>query len=247
MYKTIADFFIDSNTVDFVDEKEYAVIDSIVASVESMVRTTGCGVYLLDYYKKNVIYVSENIRIWSGMDAVELLKTGLSAYLKHFPEEDLAMLYEINDAAFKFWAKLPANECLDYVVSYDFRYNQFTFNQRYNPMMLNNGKIWLAVCAVSVSSSNESGHIVMKNTTNGKTYKYSREKKCWIPLTQIVLSEKEKAIIRYAAQNRSSTEISKIFHMSVETVRSQKKKLFKKLQVNSMTEAIIFVSSNDLL
>ena len=247
MYKTIADFFIDSNTVDFVDEKEYAVIDSIVASVESMVRTTGSGVYLLDYYKKNVIYVSENIRIWSGMDAVELLKTGLSAYLNYIPNDDLEMLSEINDAAFRFWSRLPADEWYNYVNSYDFRYHNFMLNQRFTPVIMKNGRIWIGMCTVSMSSQNEPGNIIMKNVADGKMYEYSRESKRWILLPPIVLSDKEKNIIRYSGQGLSSAEIGEKLRVSMETVRSQKKKLFKKLQVNSMTEAIIFVSSNDLL
>jgi DNA-binding NarL/FixJ family response regulator len=114
-------------------------------------------------------------------------------------------------------------------------------------MLLYNGKIWLAMCTVSLSSSNDAGHIVMKNVINGKMHEYSREMKRWVPQPQIVLSEKEKTIIRYATQNLSSTEIGKRFNVSAETVRSQKKNLFKKLHVNSMTEAIIFVTSNDLL
>lgn len=248
MKKEVSGFFTAFNALDYVDEKEYeTVMDTVVAAVDSAVKTTGCGVYILDYYKKNVFYVSANIRQWCGLEAGEVLKTGHDAYLKYIPNEDLEMLYEINDAAFRFWYRLPAGQLLNYVNTYDFHYHDFMVNQRYNPMIIKNGRIWLAMCTVSMSSQHRSGNIIMKNVADGTRYEYSRKNKCWIMLPPIVLSEKEKNIIRYSAQGMSSAEIAELFHVRMETVRSQKKNLFKKLEVGSMSEAIIFANNINLL
>ena len=248
MKQDVSGFFTDFNALDYIDEKEYEVIiDTVVAAVDSTAITTGYGVYVFDYYKKNVFYVSANIRKWCGLEAGEVLETGLDAYLRYIPNDDLAMLYEINDAAFKFWNQLPPDQLHNYVNTYDFRYHDFMVNQRYNPMIIKNGKIWLAMCTVSMSSQHESGNIVMKNVADGTRYEYSRKNKNWIMLPPIVLSEKEKNIIRYSAQGMSSAEIAEVFHVRMETVRSQKKNLFKKLEVNSMSEAIILTNNINLL
>ncbi len=247
MDKGITGFFTNFNAVSHIEKEDYSHMEAVIAVAETTVRTTGYGVYIFDYYQKNVVYVSSNIKAWSGIEAADFLENGLNAYLKHFNPDDLEMLYDINDAAFKFWSERPAKECLNYVVSYDFRFKNYMFNQRYSPMIVKNDRIWLAMCVVSMSSNDEPGNIVMKNTSNGTAYRYSMGKKSWVQQPKILLSEKEKSLIRYSAQGLSSGDIAELFHLGTETVRTHKKNLFKKLGVNSMAEAIIYANNTHLL
>ena len=58
---------------------------------------------------------------------------------------------------------------------------------------------------------------------------------------------KRKKIIRFSAQGFTCSQIAEKLLTSYDCIKSQKKRLFRKLNVRSITEAIIFTKNNHLL
>ena len=61
----VDDFFIDDNSVGLISETSYENINSIIDEIEAFSRLTYKSVYIIDYYKRNFLYVSKNASISS--------------------------------------------------------------------------------------------------------------------------------------------------------------------------------------
>ncbi|MCR5455015.1 MAG: helix-turn-helix transcriptional regulator [Bacteroidales bacterium] len=241
------DFFKENIITDSTYELSPAFIDGAISMADSMVCASSLGVYVFDYTKRAVVYVSPNIASWCNIQPSDITTNGCDAYLKYINEEDLQMLLEINQAVFNFLKKFPDDESASYTVSYDFRYGQLMVNQHYKPVAVKDGNVMMAVCVVSLSSSKESGNIIMDSPKSKCAYEYSTKLKKWIKKKKIHLTDKEKEIIRLSVQGLNTTQIAEATHKKEDTIKSQKKNLFHKLSVHSMAEAIRMASNNKLM
>ncbi len=240
-----SDFFNALNSIQDVDSSDYVNIQNVISSLSIVGYNLGYGLYVLDYFQKEIVFVSENVSVWCGISKTEIETNGYEAYLNYVPKNDLAMLVEINNAAFSFFATHLSNKVHTYSLSYDFHLGNFMVNQHFMPILFKKNKVWLAVCLLSLSSKKRVGNIVLNTGTD--CYHYSIQQKRWINKSILKLTEKEKLIIRYSIQGYSTQEIADKSYSSYETVKKQKKNLFKKLGTTNMLESLQFLSDNHLL
>ena len=99
----IKDFFIASNTVSNAPDYDSNVLSTLVQTVEAFARVTYQSVYLIDYYRQEFLYVSDNPLFLCGHTAKEVKELGYRFYLEHVPEEEQKMLVELNSNGFKFF------------------------------------------------------------------------------------------------------------------------------------------------
>ena len=99
----IKEFFIASNTVSNAPDYDSNVLSTLIHTVESFARVTYQSIYLIDYYKQEFLYVSDNPLFLCGHTAKEVKELGYSFYLKYVPEDEQKMLVELNRSGFKFF------------------------------------------------------------------------------------------------------------------------------------------------
>lgn len=99
----IKEFFIASNTVSNAPDYDSNVLSTLIHTVESFARVTYQSIYLIDYYKQEFLYVSDNPLFLCGHTAKDVKELGYSFYLKYVPEEEQKMLVELNRSGFKFF------------------------------------------------------------------------------------------------------------------------------------------------
>lgn len=240
-----SDFFNALNSIKDVDDSDYYNIDNVITSLSVVADKLDYGIYILDYFQKKILFVSDNIAVWCGISKTEIEDKGYEAYLSYVSKNDLALLTEINDAAFAFFAAHLAGKAHYYSLSYDFHLGKFMVHQHFIPILYKRGKVWLAVCLLSLSSKKKVGNIVLK--TGSDSYYYSVLHKRWINKNILKLTEKEKLIIRYSIQGYSTHEIADKTFTAYETVKKQKKNLFKKLGTTNMLESIQYLADSHLL
>ncbi|MBR6278567.1 MAG: helix-turn-helix transcriptional regulator [Bacteroidales bacterium] len=238
-------FFTTLNKVEIVETTDYTNFDNIINKAKAVYTSTNNGIYLLDYYKHNIPYVSENILSWCNYPAEKKKSKDYDHILSYIPKEDLKLLIQINNAVFKFFNKNLSETNSNFSLSYDFHFNGFMVNQHYTPILMKNNKIWIAMCIVTPSTQKISGNIIM-NTKIHK-YKYYLKEKVWKSFFSIELSPKEKDIIRMSMQGYTNKEIANKTFTTENTIKNQKKNLFKKLQVVNIGEAIQYCTNNGLL
>ena len=120
MATNIGDFFIVSNSVYNITDEDYQKINILVNAAKAFARSTHQCVYIIDYFKQNFLYVSENLAYWCGQPSDKIKDFGYKFYLDYVPEKEQQMLLEINKKGFDLFNEIPIGERLDYTISYDF-------------------------------------------------------------------------------------------------------------------------------
>ena len=97
------DYFIAANSVGAINEEQYKKLDVLIHTTEAISRSLYQSVYLIDYYKKGFLYVSENPLFLCGHTAKEMKEMGYAFYgspdklggkILNFPEKVIPLCHE---------------------------------------------------------------------------------------------------------------------------------------------------------
>ncbi|MBS1668908.1 MAG: helix-turn-helix transcriptional regulator [Bacteroidetes bacterium] len=242
---TIYDFFKPVNLTSPPSSADYErIVPLLIDYSETFARTTYNSIYLIDYYKKGFLYVSDNPLFLCGKTAKQVKQCGYLFYFKNVPEEDVELLLKINEVGFEFYNSLPLEERKDYSISYDFRLRQpngslLLINHRLSPLALDsNGGIWIALCVVSPSSNLNAGNILLKNALTNKLLEYDLTENKWKEGRIIKLNNQEKQILLLSIQGHTVEKIAQQIFLSPNTIKFHRKSLLKKLNATNISEAI---------
>ena len=249
---TIKDLFIPENSLITISDGEYQKLDILINAFDAISRITYQSLYIIDYLKRNFLYVSDNQLFLCGYTTKEVKEMGGLFYLNNVPQEEHEMITEINRAGFDFFDKMPIEERANFSISYDFNLlsnkKKTLVNHTFTPILLTKeGNIRLAACVMSLSSYCKAGYAEMRNTSHTTFWKYLPETHSWIEEAEIILNEREKDILVLSAQGLTMNEIAKRLFIAPDTVKFHKRKLFEKLNVKNITEAFAFALNHKLL
>jgi len=241
------------NTVNKISNEDQKQTANYLEPVKAFARTTYKSIYVIDYEKKGFEYVSENPLFLCGHTADEVKEMGYAFYFKYVTEPDLDLLVKINTIGFEFYSKIALNERIYHTISYDFHLkNQegkiILINQKLTPMFLTaDGKIWKAICIISLSNEQDSGNIKIYKKGDNKIFKYDLEGDYWKATEKIKLTSREKEVLQYSIRGFTINEIAEAIFVSPDTVKFHRRKLFEKLEVVNISEAIAYATNNRLV
>jgi len=249
----VNDFFSFRNTVNSISNNEQQKTANYLAPVMAFARTTYKSIYIIDYQQKGFEYVSDNPLFLCGHTAEEVQEMGYAFYFKYVIEEDLNLLLKINEAGFEFYERIPLEERKNYTISYDYHLkNQegktILINQKLTPMFLTNeGKIWKALCIISLSAEQQAGNITIYKKGDNKLFRYDLEGNFWRTSERIKLTNREREILLFSTRGYTISEIAQAIFVSPDTVKFHRRKLFDKLDVTNISEAIAYATNNKLI
>ncbi|MGY0408535.1 MAG: helix-turn-helix transcriptional regulator, partial [Polaribacter sp.] len=163
-------------------------------TIQSFARTTYKSIYVIDYIEKNFEYVSHNPLFLCGNTAKKVKEMGYNFYTNFIVKEDLDLFLRINVVWLNFYKNIPLEKRKLYTLVYDFRLkNQygkiFLVNHKLTPLFLtDDGKIWKAMCIVSLSSRHHSGNIKVYKQGSHTFWKYNLENGFWKTAKKIILT-----------------------------------------------------------
>ena len=244
--------FIEENRVEAISEKDQLQLSDYLQVMDAFSRITYETIYVIDYFKMGFDYASENPLFLCGHSAQEFLEMGYEFYEKYVEEDDLAILTTINEYAFQFFEKLPVEDRKLYTISYDLklinRDKPIFVHQKITPIFLTEkGRIWKAICVVSLSMNQDSGNVTITKHGSEKIWHFDLATKKWEESKKESLNEREKQILHFSAQNFSIKEISEKLFLSADTIKFHRRKIFEKLDVSNISEALAFATANKLL
>ena len=109
------------------------------------------------------------------------------------------------------------------------------------------GKIWKALCVVSLSSHDVSGNVLLSKTGEDSFWELDLDLGVWNKIDKSRLTERELQTVRLHAQGLTIGQIADRMCIAVDTVKFHRRKLFDKLHVKNMGEALAYVKNNKLL
>ncbi len=243
-------FFYPGNAVS--GEPDYRVAEFFVRSAEAFANATYQSVYIIDYFRKNFLYVSPNPLFLCGMSAEEVKKIGYQFYIDHVPDDEVDMLLEINHAGFSFINKIPLTEKYKYTISYDFHlvngHERILINHKLTALACQpDGSVWLGLSVVSLSTHSDAGHITMLCRDKSEYWIYSLSNHSWEKHTVPVLNETEKAILTLSIQGMTINAIAEHIKRAVDSVKTSRRRLYEKLGVSNISEAISYATNYKLI
>ncbi|MDE6117751.1 MAG: helix-turn-helix transcriptional regulator [Duncaniella sp.] len=235
------DFFYSGNTAG--GNPDYGLADTFVRTAEAFANTTYQSVYIIDYYRKNFLYVSPNPLFLCGMSPKKVKALGYQFYLDHVPADEIDMLLEINQAGFSFINRIPSAERKKYTIFYDFHivngHKKLLINHKLTGLAYQpDGSVWLGLSVVSLSTHSKAGQITMHCRDRAGYWEYDLALHRWEEHSAPVLNETEKVILTLSIQGLTINAIAEKAHLAVDSVKSARRRLFEKLEVNNISEAI---------
>ncbi|OKY98654.1 MAG: helix-turn-helix transcriptional regulator [Bacteroidales bacterium 43_36] len=248
----IGDFFTLQNTIESISDSDYSKTGLIIEAAKAFERTTYQCVYIIDYFKQGFLYVSNNIARLCGGEAEKIKDFGYKFYIDYVPKEDLKMLVEINTKGFKLFNTLPIGERKKYTISYDFHImrdkRKRLVNHKLTPLVLTkDGRIWLAICTISLAATNEPGNVIMKKVGASTFYQYSLYDHKWEERKEIVLTDNEREVLSLSTQGYTMNDIADNICKSVDTVKACKRSIFQKMDVKNIAEALTYAQNHQLI
>ena len=250
--KTTDDFFIPDNEVKLPEELDYSRVDEYIRSAEAFSRSTYQSVYIIDYFKQNFLYVSPNPMFLCGLTPEQMMKLGYRFYLEYVPEDEQQFLIDLNEAGFSFHQTIPVNERKDWYISYDFHIlnggKKILVNHKLTSLVLtSDGRICLALCVVSASSHTSPCHIEMHRVGSSEYFEYNQSTRRWDKQQMPTLTDGEKAVLTLSIQGYTMSEIADRICLSPDTIKKYRQRIFEKLDVRNISEAIVAATNSKLL
>ena len=252
MTKTLDEFFIPDNEVRLPEELDYSRVDEYIRSAEAFSRSSYQSVYIIDYFRQDFLFVSPNPMFLCGLLPERAKELGYRFYLGYVPEDEQPMLLTLNKAGFAFYNDIPTDERKDWYISYDFHIlnkgKKILINHKLTPLALtSDGRIWLALCVVSAATHTDAGHIEMHRVGSSEYYEYCILARRWNKKQMPSLTDGEKSVLILSIQGYTMSEIADKICLSPDTVKKYRQRIFEKLDVRNISEAIVAATNSKLL
>ena len=91
----IDEFFFDTNRVEGITEADYERAKPYVEAAQAFAQSTYQSIYIIDYFRKNFLYVSDNPLFLCGHTAEEVRQMGYGFYINNVPADEQPMLTEL--------------------------------------------------------------------------------------------------------------------------------------------------------
>ncbi|MCM1484089.1 MAG: helix-turn-helix transcriptional regulator [Muribaculaceae bacterium] len=110
---------------------------------------------------------------------------------------------------------------------------------KFTPLAEPDGELNSMLISISFSAGHYHDKILMINTRTFDRMVYDMDTYLWEPLTYDALSPIETAVLALSAEGRSIPQIATAVNRAYDSVKSIRKRIFSKLKVSNITEAII--------
>jgi len=244
MKNNITSTLLTKNKVEKISTEDLLQQHDYMEAIKAFSRLTYESVYVIDYEKMAFEYVSENPLFLCGYSPEEVLGLGYEFYFKNVPEKDLVLLSLINEAGFDFFAKLPDGEKKQYSITYDFHLinkdgKPTLINHKLTPLFLTGeGKMWKAMCIVSISHHQQAGNIYIYKHGTDDLWQLNIVSKIWQKSEKPKLSKREIEILQLHAQGLTINQIAEKIFVAPDTVKYYRRRIFERLEVSNMVEAL---------
>lgn len=241
------------NRIRKISEEDHTQQQDYLEVVKSFARLTYESIYIIDYEKMAFEYVSDNPLFLCGYCSEEVLNMGYEFYFKNVPEKDLELLNLINEAGFNFFSKLPGQEKKQYSITYDFHLinrdgKHILINHKLTPLFLTSDeKMWKAICIVSISHHKNTGNVCIHKEGTDETWELNIGNSIWNKSEKLKLTKREIEILLLHAQGLTINQIAEKIFVSSDTVKYYRRRIFARLNVSNMVEALSYAVTNKII
>ncbi|MBW3523498.1 MULTISPECIES: response regulator transcription factor [unclassified Chryseobacterium] len=239
-------------------EDSYQATDEVLISqttkvFEAVTKSIHGNIFIINLLEKKIDYIPY-LPFYISEGSIQDIKTaGLSFLRKITASEDHHILDILKKTVIPFFNKLPINDRTKYIINFDSHIKsvekrKILLNYKVIPFELDHkGNIKKAICNLSLSLKKSSGNIQISSDVSDLLWLYDLKDEKWVKTNKKKLTYKEFDVFRYYLQGLTIPEIAKKTYLSSDTVKWHRRKLFEKLDVSNITEALAYAVTNDLI
>lgn len=224
--------------------------ESLFEAISASARLTNFSFLVIDFVRNEMVYRTARLAYIEDTSTSDRKRYSTDPYWAYMKEEDHKVMQkarkEYNDLVSSFSLEDKLNHTIIAEYSIYLKGHEYIIAQKFTPLKYTeDGKLWLGLLCVTPSTAKTTKHIAIY----GKNFRYGYdyEKGLFLPYNEsIQLTSMERELLTLAAKGMTTEEIAQVLFRSTNTIKSRRVKLFKKLHVSSITEAISFVSNYNL-
>lgn len=249
---TIYPFY--SYEVSGVSEEDYSCIPEIISTIQKTENLVPHAFILLDYFKREVIYVSNKPNILAGYKPIEFIENFQTISKGIFSQQKFEILYE---TIVQIYRKLSFEDRKSLLWEQTIvaqnkggRSHSIIDLKMQHLKLSSTGDLWLGLISLSASSRNKGTLHLAPTVTNlktGEVFSFTSALDAMINKEPIQLSESEKQLLLFASNGYSITEISNKLCKSPASVKRYRAALLSKLGVETMAEAITLCQQHGII
>lgn len=242
-------FFIPDDSDEFPKDR-YDDMDSIVNVLNATERLTFSSMFVIDFTQSRVAYRTRKLMFFDDATLDDFQRESTIPYWRIAQDDDFKEMLMAKDAYLNLIKELDPEQrnCQTCVIDYRVKLKSRTYMvcQKFTPLKLDaDGRLLFGLFCITSSSHKSSGHIAVFG--NGFRYVYDFDGKQFYRFEKkIDLTPAEKDILIMASKGLTTEEIAYDLNKSVNTVKTHKRRIFERLQVTSMNEAVVYALNYDL-
>lgn len=243
-------FFNNATTKDILASKSDFHTESNILSALSRINNQSC--FVIDFDEHKMIYRTDNLLYVDESSMKDQQRECSNPYWALVSADTLQHLLAIkNNYILIVDSIIDVEEYKKHVCTIDYpiiiRGHSFFIHQRFTPLeMRGDGITKSGIFTIHPSSKTEMDAVIVSN--DNRRWKFDFKNKRFNEYNlDITLTLTEKEIILRAMKGLSNEEIASSLFISVNTVKTHRSHIFKKLNVNTITEAINVVGNYRLL
>lgn len=224
------------------NHKEHEITDqrikAYITILNDTVRLTNKCFYIVDFYNGSIPYMSYNPLYMCGLDPEIIQKQIDFSFNSYFASpEDIELVSETTRQWLLFVMHKNVTERTNYCLCIDYHLNRQLIYLSMTPLILSSqGYPVVILCQVNLSPRQEAKEAIILKNSCSNYWTYSDGE--WIEKELAKLSEMELRVLLLSAQGKTENEICSLIFRSKDGLKTIKRKLFKKMDVTTITEAI---------
>lgn len=218
--------------------------------LEGLTRLSDLCFMIADFSEQKLIYSSKNLLFADKAFRRDIQRKSYNPYWSLMDQKDYELMTEIAKAYKDLVSELKEDKKRQHAFVMSFhiwiKKQKRIITQKFTPLRLHpDGTLWIGLFLMEISSGNR----CRKPAVFGVDFMYSYDwdKRKFLPyLVSARLTIVEKAILLRFAEGLSTKQIANDLCISINTIKTHKERLFAKLNVSSMNEALAFVLNYNL-
>lgn len=237
----------EDNNLENIQKEQNNEIVLLVNNLDAISRVTKQNLFVIDFINNKMIYCSKNLEFINEASQKDFKREEINPYWSLIIEEDYGFLLDVREALMKLSDALTEEQRLKHSIVTDYRIS--LNNKPYMVMQKStvikfrpDGKIWLVLFCIAPSfhSTKPSSLCLGEDFC----YMYNDQTKSFLQITKAkVLTEIEKNILHRMSKGCTSEQIAEDLNLSENTIKTHRRRMFRKLRVNSLAEALNVVEN----
>lgn len=224
---------------------------SIINTVDAAVRLSNLSTFVIDFDSHELLYRSKQLVYIDEATIDDQQRICANPYWSIVSEDTLEKLLIIRTNYLLVGNQLRSEEYANHVCTIDYpiilRNHELFITQKFTPLVMRND----GITKIGMFTINHSNKKVIESSIiahSAKRFLFNFEKRQYIEYDlNMTLSGVEKAILHRARMGMTNEEIANNLYISINTVKTHRMRIFKKLQVETINEALAVIENYRLI